>query len=201
MKKLFLLSFMSILLFCNFNCESSVSQLNNKTAGVEQKLTEENQAVLLQNQPPPRVTFSLERESLINRFKLMNDRSVIMYMYIFNYGIREPIGYYQVYKVSSVNSQLTNPVQIVLTDTYDQGQHNGRSAHTIPSPSEDGSYGTNGDAIFGFTPDKVYIEHNMQYIVATAPLNFPGEVTNLANIKIQDLEALKLLMDKIEATQ
>lgn len=34
-------------------------------------------------------------------------------MYVFIEGIAEPIGYYQVNKISSVNSQLTNTSQLV----------------------------------------------------------------------------------------
>ena len=77
------------------------------------------------------------------------------------------------------------------------GEYTGRTAHVLPSPAEDGSYGTNGDAIFGFTPDDVYIEHNMQYMCSTAPLNFSSPVNNLGQINVDDLEALKVLMDKL----
>ncbi len=63
-------------------------------------------------------------------------------MYIFIEGISQPIGYYQVNKVSSVNSQLTNTMQVV--SSYD---HGGYAGFALPSPAEDGSYGTNGDAI------------------------------------------------------
>ena len=109
-------------------------------------------------------------------------------MYIFNEGISEPIGYYQVNKVSSVNSQLTNTEQSLITHG---------SIVTLPSPSEDGSYGTNGDAVFGFTPNDIYIEHNMHYIVSTVPLAF-DKPRLLTTISVKDEEALKVLMDKLK---
>lgn len=195
------INFRQFLIFSIFGCLLFQSQScgdtpENKTAFQEQAATELNQAQLLANQPPPKVTWSLERDNLIKRFKLMNDKSILMYMYIFNLGVANPIGYYQVNKVSSVNSQLTNPMQIVVA-----GRTNGdvvNSNEILPSPAEDGSYGSNGDGVFGFTPDDVYIEHNMHYICATAPLNFASQPTNLGTIKLKDLEALHELMNKLK---
>lgn len=158
----------------------------NNTAKVEQRRTEANQERLNKVQPAPVVDWSLERDNLSKRFKLMNDRSVTMYMYVFIEGVGTPIGYYIVNKVSSVNSQLTNPAQLVNGDGT-----GGTQDYVLPSPAEDGSYGTNGDAIFGFTPDGLYMEHNMKYIVATAPLKFQnvpmiGEVSIDVSKKLQD---------------
>jgi len=178
--------------FTNETCERRSEQ--NNTAKQEQARTEANQSALNSSQPAPRVTWSLERENLIQRFKLQNDRSILMYMYIFNHGIENPIGYYQVNKVSSVNSQLTNPSQLVYEPSSGAGS---TDFHELPSPAEDGSYGENGDAIFGFTPDEIYIEHNMQYIVATAPLNFP-KTRNIGSINVVDLQKYKKLLDKIQ---
>ena len=64
------------------------------------------------------------------------------------------------------------------------------AAVTIPSPAEDGSYGTNGDGVFGFTPDDVYIETDMHYIVATVPLTFKEPVNRLAVITGDDMKAI-----------
>ena len=156
----------------------------NTTALDEQSATEVNQQHLLTTQPPPRIDWSLERDNLIKRFKLQNDRSLYFYMYVFIEGIDHPIGYYLVNKVSSVDSQLTNTMQIVS---------NGSGGHVLPSPAEDGSYGTNGNGVFGFTPDDAYIEHNMKYIVSTIPLTFFKEVPELA---IVNSELAKDLLQK-----
>lgn len=165
-----------------FTTLTSCSQkIKNTTASQEQELTEKNQANLLFNQPPPSITHSLERENLIDRTLLQNDRNVMFYMYVFIEGVADPIGYYQINKVSSVNSQLTNPNQLVKGD---MGQHWGD--FVLPSPAEDGSYGTNGDGVFGFTPEHIYIEHNMRYIVSTETLNFTKPVNRLSIISISD---------------
>lgn len=157
----------------------------NTTALDEQSHTEINQRQLLSNQPPPNISWSLERDNLIKRFKLQNDRTVSFFMYVFIEGVGDPVGYYQVNKVSSVNSQLTNTMQLVQEDRGTRYQNG-----ILPSPAEDGSYGTNGDGVFGFTPEDIYIETNMKYICATVPLSFTHPVNRLAIISTDEARAL-----------
>lgn len=157
----------------------------NKTALDEQAATEMNQQGLFAKQPPPRLSWSLERDNLIKRFKLMNDRGTMFFMYVFIEGVADPVGYYQVNKVSSVDSQLTNTQQIV---SY--SRNGARSDHVLPSPAEDGSYGTNGQGVFGFTPEDIYVEHNMKYIVSTVPLTFAKPVIRLAVVNSKQAETL-----------
>jgi hypothetical protein len=172
------------------------NRVQNTSAKDEQAHTELNQRNLNIKQPAPNISWSLERDNLIKRFKLQNDRSVMFYMYIFVEGISQPIGYYQVNKVSSVNSQLTNTEQVVRVD-----DHGGYTSEVLPSPAEDGSYGTNGDAVFGFTPEEIYIEHNMHYVVATVPLHFQQPVNKLTIINVETENQLKTMMDKIRSTK
>ena len=141
-KLLLCLSFLMILTITS--CVDN-NRVQNTSAKDEQAHTELNQRNLNSTQPAPNITWSLERDNLIKRFKLQNDRSVMFYMYIFVEGVSQPIGYYQVNKVSSVNSQLTNTEQVVSVN-----DHGGYTSTVLPSPAEDGSYGTNGDAVFGF---------------------------------------------------
>lgn len=190
MKKLFIVT---ITLLALNSCKNIPA---NNTAILEQAETEKNQSNLLSVQPPPKISWSLERDNLIKRFKLQNDRSVMFYMYLFIEGVADPIGYYQVNKVSSVNSQLTNPEQIVIAGRDATDVNN--SAVILPSPAEDGSYGTNGDAVFGFTPEEIYIEHNMHYVVSTVPLSFTHPVNRLTIINAKDEADLKKIMDKIK---
>lgn len=157
----------------------------NRTALMEQAKTEANQAGLLKAQPPPSLSWSMERDNLIKRFKLMNDRAVTFYMYVFIEGVADPVGYYMVNKVSSVDSQLTNTQQIVY-----QCQGGDCGQHVLPSPAEDGSYGTNGVGVFGFTPEDAYMEHNMKYIVSTIPLTFAKPVQRLAVVTGDEAKAM-----------
>lgn len=187
--KLLLVLFAIVTLLMTVSCDIPTE---TKSAILEQKHTEENQSNLNKLQPAPTITWSLERDNLIKRFKLQNDRSVMFYMYVFIEGISQPIGYYQVNKVSSVNSQLTNTEQIIKNSTYESGNYS-----VISSPSEDGSYGTNGDAVFGFTPEEIYIEHNMKFIVATVPLHFQQPVNKLTVINIETENQLKDMMSRV----
>jgi len=182
-----------VLMFMLTSCGER--KLDNTSALDEQKKTEANQRDLNAVQPAPKISWSLERDNLIKRFKLQNDRSISFYMYVFVEGVGEPIGYYQVNKVSSVNSQLTNTEQIVTYTSPSAGD--GWGQHVLPSPAEDGSYGTNGDAVFGFTPEDIYIEHNMHYMVSTVPLSFTKPVNRLTIINVQTEKELKEMMDKI----
>jgi len=190
MKNLFFASLL-LSLFCS--CEDPKKGRSGESALAEQAHIEKNQASLNQTQPSPNISWSLERDNLIKRFKLENDRSTMFYMYLFIEGSSEPIGYYQVNKVSSVNSQLTNPMQIVKNSGYESGSYS-----EIPSPAEDGSYGSNGDGVFGFTPEEIYIEHNLKYIVATVPLHFQRPVNLLTLINVETEKQLHELMNKID---
>lgn len=185
-----LLVFAFATLFTTVSCK--IDNKENKSALLEQRHTEENQTNLNKIQPAPTISWSLERDNLIKRFKLQNDRSVMFYMYVFIEGVSQPIGYYQVNKVSSVNSQLTNTEQIIKNSTYESGNYS-----VLPSPAEDGSYGTNGDAVFGFTPEEIYLEHNMHYMVATVPLHFQQPVNKLTVINIETENQLKEMMSRV----
>jgi hypothetical protein len=190
MKKLLFILPMMFVLLTSGSCDDKRA---NTSALDEQARTEQNQRDLNSTQPAPKISWSLERDNLIKRFKLQNDRSVSFYMYVFIEGVAEPVGYYQVNKVSSVNSQLTNTEQLVDDPN---GDYSAGSA-ILPSPAEDGSYGTNGDAVFGFTPEDIYIEHNMHYMVSTVPLSFNKPVNRLTIINVETEKQLKQMMDKI----
>jgi len=172
------------------SCDDSVERRPRNTSALdEQAHTENNQRDLMRKQPPPTISWSLERDNLIKRFKLQNDRAVMFYMYVFIEGVAQPIGYYQVNKVSSVNSQLTNTMQIISGIGYENNLPSG-AAIAIPSPAEDGSYGENGNAVFGFTPEDVYIETNMKYVVSTIPLTFERPVNRMAIVSTDEVKSI-----------
>lgn len=179
MKRLILVAALAVGLTA---CNDPQGVVGNHTAFDEQVHTEQNQSRLLAKQPPPDIDWSLERDNLTKRFKLQNDRAVMFYMYVFIEGVADPIGYYQVNKVSSVDSQLTNTSQIVRIG-------DNSIYEVIPSPAEDGSYGTNGSGVFGFTPEDIYIEHNMHYIVSSVPLTFAHPVMRLGMVNSEEARA------------
>jgi len=169
-----------------FGCDQR--SYKDNTAVQEQERTEMNQSRLNEVQPAPQLDWSSERDNLIRLKKLQNDRSINFFMYVFIEGVADPIGYYQVNKVSSVNSQLTNPQQIIIAGKNSTDVTN--TPVVLDSPSEDGSYGTNGDAVFGFTPEGICIQTNMLYITSTVPLTFSKPTMRLAIIETVEAQAL-----------
>lgn len=160
MKKHAVIILMMSLLLSLLGCDDN----SKSTAAQEQKLTEQNQQALLRNQPPVRLEYSLERENINKRTSLWNDENKISYIYLVSYG--KVMAFYTIKgKVSSVNSQITNPDQII-----ENRYNGGASSVAIASPAEDGSYGTNGDGIFFFTTDGTYVEWAGSYMLADKPL-------------------------------
>lgn len=144
------------------------------TAAKEQKQTEENQARLLVAQPPVKLKWSLERENINKRTNLWNDKNKVAYIYLVSYG--KVMAFFPIKgKVSSVNSQITNPSQVTW--------RNSTGAAVIPSPAEDGSYGTNGAGIFFFTTDGTYVEWAGEYMLCDKPLKLATPPQIIRSIK------------------
>jgi hypothetical protein len=136
----------------------------------EERRTEQNQSKLLNAQPPASLDWSLERENINNRTNRWNDPNKVSYIYLIDFG--KVMAFYTIKgKVSSVNSQITNPEKYT------------RNGAVLPSPAEDGSYGTNGDAIFFFTTEGVYGEWNKGYLLVDEPLKLSTPPQLIRNIK------------------
>ena len=166
MKKYLLLMFFLPILFLT-GCDSTSSR-------IEQNKTEENQQRLLQVQPPVQLSWSLERENINRRTNLWNDENKLSYIYLVSYG--KVMAFYSIKgKVSSVNSQITNPEQSLRA--Y------GGGSVVLPSPAEDGSYGTNGDGIFFFTTENAYVEWSGSYMISDQPLKLNTPVELYREIK------------------
>lgn len=138
-----------------------------ETQKAEAQFSEKQQGRLLKAHAQPVLDYSLERVNLIERLERFNDPNKISYIYLLSdtgqiYAFLPIKG-----KVSSVNSQLSTGEQIVDDPfTY----HKNGGGQVVESPQEDGSYGTNGDAIFFFTTENVYAEWNGKYLLVDQPL-------------------------------
>lgn len=154
-----------------------------ETSLYEMAVTEANQKALVEAQPPFQMEGSLERENLIERYKYLNDENNVHHVYMLSHDGK--VVNYEVAqgKVSSVNSKLTNDKQIVKVpepkwDNDGGGAGgNGVNYKVVESPQMDGSYGSNGDAIFFFTTDGHYVEYNGIYVVSEEPKEITTEVT------------------------
>jgi hypothetical protein len=167
---------------------SDISGEVGESAMFEMRMTESNHYGLVQAQPPVKMDESLERANLIERYDYLNDRSNLHHVYmlandgsVIKYEVAQG-------KVSSVNSKLTNDKQIVEIPGAEFDDHTGGDAgaegpnfKVIDSPQMDGSYGTNGDAIFFFTPDGQYVEYNGIYVVSEEPQQINTAVTLVDN--------------------
>lgn len=123
----------------------------------------------------------MERQNLRRRYETLNDQNQQFHVYLMSHG--NVVSYYVAQgKVSSVNSKLTQPQQIVEDsgDHYDGEQND----HVVSSPQLDGSYGTNGDAIFFFTTDGSYVEWNGEYLVSERPMNIQTPLSLEADVNV-----------------
>lgn len=139
----------------------------------EQLTLEEGQQLLVKNQPAPVMDYSLERANIADRLTRFNDPNKVSYI-----TLMLPMGQLYAYyaikgKVSSVNSYMTTSEQIIC-----QGGRFGTDGGsdyqclTVEAPDSDGSYGSNGEAIFFFTVDGVYKEWNGLYELSDEPSTF-----------------------------
>ena len=130
----------------------------------EMEQTEANHTKLVKAVPPPRLSTSLERKNRVKRLERFNNENKVSYIYLVSFG-KIMAHYTMKGKVSSVNSLLTTPEQMVVRKTYGNVV-----TATIQSPDLDGSYGSNGDGIFFFTTEDVYVEWSGQYMLCDQPL-------------------------------
>lgn len=143
----------------------------------EVKMTEKNQMHLVQKRPPFEMDDSLERQNLIQRYQYLNDKNNVHHVYLMSNDGKVVSYFVAQGKVSSVNSKLTNdlqPVRIPGCDSHNEGNDCWK---VVESPQMDGSYGSNGDAIFFFTTSGEYVEWNGKYVVSEKPLNIQTAVS------------------------
>jgi len=149
-----------------------------QTQLAEQQKTEAQQTVHLKTTPPPLLKASQERKNLIERLRRFNVDSKVSYIYLVDYG--KVMAFYTVKgKVSSVNSLLTTPEQIIETSNFERGLH----TQVVASPDLDGSYGSNGDAIFFFTTDGTYVEWAGTYMLCYKPLKLSTPPAMVINVE------------------
>lgn len=139
---------------------SSFTNVGENSYGREQLFTETSQSHFNKVQPPKMLPWSLEREQLNERNLRWNDPNKVSYIYLLS-DMGTIIGYFPIKgKVSSVNSKLTTNQQMIRRyNTSSSG------SGVVESPSMDGSYGSNGDAVFFFLSDGTYMEWAGKYLL------------------------------------
>ena len=138
---------------------NSFTDMDENSYGREQLFTEASQSNFNKVQPPQSLSWSLERDNLNKRNERCNDPNKISYIYLIS-DMGTIIGYFPMLgKVSSVNSKLTTNQQMI------ENPRNSSACQTVESPSMDGSYGSNGDAVFFFLTDGTYMEWAGKYLL------------------------------------
>ena len=142
----------------------------------EMKLTEDNHQRLIKAVPPPRLTTSAERINIKRRLERWNDENKLSYIYLIDKGIIVA-NFVVKGKVSSVNSKLTTQQQIIEVKQTEIRNH----TQVVESPALDGSYGTNGDAIFFFIANGAYVEWSGTYLLFDKPMTLSQKPLLLAS--------------------
>ena len=156
----------------NFLIPIEVEAGNNNqpnTQRQEAKLTEENQKRLVETTPPPVLQDSVERRNLVERLNRNNKAEKIGYVFLLSDNGSVITSYTIKGKVSSLNSLLTTPQQIIHASSRDCSSPS-HTCYVVDSPDFDGSYGANPDGVFFFTADGNMVEWSGKYLYSEQPM-------------------------------
>lgn len=186
MKKL-VICLLVILLVCSGVCFAGCEMSSTPEGSQQDKINQKDAANELQaNQPTPTdIEYSLERYNLIRRAYWVNSqREKAMNLPC---AIQRPLGYVILMsgntvvgrfevdgKVSSLNSYLTPD-----SDYYEYSSGSSTTRNNWLA-DVDGTYGTNDNGIFFFTPDGKYIEWTGTYLYSDIPFIVDDPVLNIA---------------------
>ena len=193
MKKIFSIIIVVVMIFtmsfCLTACELDSSGAENDT-----KTTIANANKLQNNQPTPTdIEYSLERYNLIRRAYWVNGQREKANS--LPCEIEKPLGYVVLFigntvvgnfvvdgKVSSLNSYLTPDSECyeIEGDSADPNTYGNGTRDNDWLADVDGSYGTNDNGIFFFTPDGKYIEWTGTYLYSDIPFEVDSPVLTIA---------------------
>jgi hypothetical protein len=169
------ISFISLIAFTFTIVPSVVASTNSQPVGtqnIEAVLTEKNQERLSKAVPPPALQDSIERRNLVNRLERNNKAEKIGYVFLLSDNGSVITNYTVKGKVSSLNSLLTTPQQLIRYDgrQCNVGWSSALDCYTVDSPDFDGSYGKNPEGVFFFTSDGNMIEWTGKYLYSEQPM-------------------------------
>ena len=148
---------------------------------------------LANNQSTPTDSdYSLERYNLIRRTYWVNGQREKANTLVCE--VEKPLGYIALFlengscagkfivdgKVSSLNSYLTPSTDYEARNYYSGV---GKSVYEIELPDVDGSYGSNDNGIFFFTPDGKYIEWTGTYLYSDIPFEVKDTVVTYKEVQ------------------
>lgn len=144
----------------------------------------QNQSVLVKNQPAPQLDYSVERQNLVNRLKIENDKNLVGYVYLLGQSGQVIAQYTTKGKVSSLNSSLTGAETLVDgTGNICNTNSSTYPCYSVESPDYDGSYGSNPDGIFFFTDTGAMIEWSGSYLYSNQPMTVQTPVSLVQQVQ------------------
>ena len=154
MKKYLISISLVLVMLLAVSCGYKPSSYQVNAAAKESTLQTANTAV-----PVPQITNFLERANVARRAKTMDHPDKLFYVYLFNYGVKEPVAYIVLQgKLSSLRSYLVPQERVVY------------SSLAVEDAYIDGTYGENCAGFFGYTAAGAYFEWNMGVLVLDAPI-------------------------------
>ena len=170
---------------CTETLTSSAEQEIELTLGIGDKLSK--------NQPTPTdIDYSLERYNLIRRTYWVNGQREKANTLVCE--VEKPLGYIALFlengscagkfivdgKITSLNSYLTPDSKYyeVVGEYID-----GKAEENDWLPDVDGSYGSNDNGIFFFTPDGKYIEWTGTYLYSDIPFEVKDTVVTYKEVQ------------------
>lgn len=184
-KKLIIMVGILILTLVTLTGCTEVASTNTKK-DVEATLTMGN--TLAENQPTPTdIDYSLERYNLIRRTYWVNGQREKANTLVCE--IEKPLGYIALFlengacagkfivdgKISSLNSFLTPDSEYYEKNTSYSSESVDKYSNKW-LPDVDGSYGSNDNGIFFFTPDGKYVEWSGTYLYSDIPFEVKDAV-------------------------
>jgi hypothetical protein len=155
--------------------------LDDNTFGSEMVKTENNHQKFVKNQPIPSTDgYSSERDNLIRFFKLWNNPNKISYIYLISDNGQVLVQWTLKGKFSDLESLLSNPEQVVRAYS---GNY-----QVVSSPSENGTYGSNGKGMFGFGTGGQFLASNCKYIWSDQPFTLSVKPLMVADIDLNKLK-------------
>jgi hypothetical protein len=183
MRKILVIFMCLVLIIGLVGCELETPTSTTSSFEEASKVNEENASNIIKNDTLPKVTKSLERENIKRRVEFINQPDKIGYLYLLSDN-GQLIKEVQVLgKVSSLNSYLTPMEDIQWFRSIDLGEGYGDLPVVTSAPDIDGTYGSNTDGIFWFTPDGVYQEWNMGYFYSAERMTFTTKPLLIEEVK------------------
>lgn len=118
------------------------------------------------------VQYKLACQSIVRRYQYLNDSNKYGYFYGFVQGVDHPIIEYVVQgSVFPTSDLVSNP-------NYQEACNSagtGACSVVLDKQQPDGTYGTNGNGMFGWRADGAYFEWDGPYAYSETPLSFTGQ--------------------------